>query len=120
MFPRPVPATVRGHHDHPYTTQNQKGAEEWINYLRPVPTTPRLIAATQYVPVLSDMTDALNKVDPETAKKPVDQPARRRPGQVEGLRAPLTDEQQTQEFNNGVAPSPGADPRMATSPGEMT
>ncbi|ULE32257.1 polyamine ABC transporter substrate-binding protein [Mycobacterium sp. IDR2000157661] len=51
----------------PYTTQNQNAAEAWINYIYDRPNYARLIAFTQFVPVLSDMTDELNKVDPGVA-----------------------------------------------------
>ena len=46
----------------PYTTQNQKAAEEWINYVYDRANYAKLVAQTQYVPVLSDMTDELNKI----------------------------------------------------------
>ncbi|MCE9514887.1 MAG: spermidine/putrescine ABC transporter substrate-binding protein, partial [Mycobacterium sp.] len=44
----------------PYTTQNQKAAEEWINYIYDRANYAKLIDATRFVPVLSDMTDELN------------------------------------------------------------
>jgi spermidine/putrescine transport system substrate-binding protein len=47
----------------PYTTQNQKAAEAWIDYVYDRPNYAKLVAYTRYIPVLSDMTDALNKVD---------------------------------------------------------
>ena len=85
----------------PYTTQNQKAAEEWINYIYDRANYAKLIAATRYVPVLSDMTDALNKVDPELAKNPLINPS---PETLAKLKAwaPLTD-QQTQDFNKAYA-----------------
>jgi spermidine/putrescine transport system substrate-binding protein len=53
------------------------------------------------VPVLSDMTDALNKVDPELATNPLINPPK---ATLDKLKAwgPLTDEQ-TQEFNKAYA-----------------
>lgn len=85
----------------PYTTQNQKAAEEWINYVYDRANYAKLIAATRYVPVLSDMTDALNKVDAELAKNPLINPS---PETLAKLKAwaPLTD-QQTQDFNKAYA-----------------
>src|SRR5436189_71720 len=55
----------------PYTTQNQKAAEAWINYVYDRPNYAKLIAFVQYVPVLSDMTDELNKIDPKLASNPL-------------------------------------------------
>ena len=65
---------VRRHHGHPHTTQNQKAAEEWINYVYDRPNYAKLIAHTQYVPVLSDMSDELNKIDPKLASNPLINP----------------------------------------------
>ena len=48
----------------PYTTQNQKAAEAWIDYVYDRANYAKLVAFAQYVPVLSDMTDELNKIDP--------------------------------------------------------
>ena len=58
----------------PYTTQNQHGAEAWINYVYDRPNYAKLVAFTQYVPVLSDMTDELNKIDPKLAANPLINP----------------------------------------------
>jgi spermidine/putrescine transport system substrate-binding protein len=85
----------------PYTTQNQKAAEEWINYIYDRANYAKLIAATRYVPVLSDMADALNKVDPELAKNPLINPPKETLDKLKAW-APLTDEQ-TQEFNKAYA-----------------
>jgi spermidine/putrescine transport system substrate-binding protein len=85
----------------PYTTQNQKAAEEWINYVYDRANYAKLIAATRYVPVLSDMADALNKVDPELAKNPLINPPKETLDKLKAW-APLTDEQ-TQEFNKAYA-----------------
>jgi spermidine/putrescine transport system substrate-binding protein len=81
----------------PYTTQNQKAAEAWINYIYDRANYAKLIAFVQYVPVLSDMTDELNKVDPGLAKNPLVNPPKETLDKVKGW-APLSDEQ-TQEFN---------------------
>lgn len=85
----------------PYTTQNQKAAEEWINYIYDPANYAKLIAFTRYVPVLSDMTDALNKIEPELGKNPLINPPQ---ATLDKLKAwpPLTD-QQTQDFNKAYA-----------------
>ena len=80
----------------PYTTQNQKAAEAWINYVYDRANYAKLIAFTQYVPVLSDMTDELNKIDPKLAANKLINP----PADVQAKLkswATLTDEQ-TQEY----------------------
>ena len=85
----------------PYTTQNQKAAEAWINYVYDRANYAKLIATTKYVPVLSDMTDELNKIDPELAKNPLINPSKETLAKLKSW-APLTDEQ-TQEFNKAYA-----------------
>ncbi|ORB30313.1 polyamine ABC transporter substrate-binding protein [Mycolicibacterium parafortuitum] len=85
----------------PYTTQNQKAAEAWIDYVYDRANYAKLVAYTQFVPVLSEMTEELEKVDPEAASNPLINPP------VEVLNrckswAALTDEQ-TQEFNTAYA-----------------
>ncbi len=85
----------------PYTTQNQKAAEEWINYVYDRANYAKLIAFTRYVPVLSDMTDALNKVAPDLATNPLINPPQATLAKLKSW-APLTDEQ-TQEFNKAYA-----------------
>ena len=90
----------------PYTTQNQKAAEEWINYVYDRANYAKLIAATRYVPVLSDMTDELNRIDPELGKNPLINPSPETLAKLKGW-APLTD-QQTQEFNKAYAAVTGA------------
>ena len=69
----------------PYTTQNQKAAEAWINYVYDRANYAKLVVGTQYVPVLSDMTDELNKIDPKAGGQPVDQPAAGDAGQAQVL-----------------------------------
>lgn len=85
----------------PYTTQNQKAAEEWINYIYDRANYAKLIAATKYVPVLSDMTAELTKIDPELADNPLINPSKETLAKLKAW-APLTDEQ-TQEFNKAYA-----------------
>ncbi|CAN5534931.1 spermidine/putrescine ABC transporter substrate-binding protein [soil metagenome] len=85
----------------PYTTQNQKAAEEWINYVYDRVNYAKLVAYVQYVPVLSDMTDELNKIDPGLAANPLVNPPADILARVKGWPA-LTDEQ-TQEFNTAYA-----------------
>jgi spermidine/putrescine transport system substrate-binding protein len=81
----------------PYTTQNQNAAEAWINYVYDRANYAKLVAFVQYVPVLSDMTDELNKLDPKLAANPLINPPQATLDMVKGW-APLTDEQ-TQEYN---------------------
>jgi spermidine/putrescine transport system substrate-binding protein len=85
----------------PYTTQNQKAAEAWINYVYERPNYAKLIAHTQYVPVLSDMTDELSKIDPKLASNPLINPPKETLDKVKDW-PPLTDEQ-TQEWNTAYA-----------------
>jgi spermidine/putrescine transport system substrate-binding protein len=85
----------------PYTTQNQKAAEAWINYVYERPNYAKLIAFVQYVPVLSDMTDELNKMDPKLASNPLVNPPKETLDKVKGWAA--LDDQQTQEFNTAYA-----------------
>ena len=86
----------------PYTTQNQKAAEAWINYVYDRANYAKLVAFVQYVPVLSDMTDELNKVDPKVASNPLINPPAEMQAKLKSWKAPLTDEQ-TQEFNTTYA-----------------
>lgn len=85
----------------PYTTQNQKAAEAWINYVYDRANYAKLIAHTQYVPVLSDMTDELNKIDPALASNPLINPPKATLDKLKTWAA-LTDEQ-TDEFNKAYA-----------------
>jgi spermidine/putrescine transport system substrate-binding protein len=82
----------------PYTTQNQKAAEAWINYVYDRVNYAKLVAFTQYVPVLSDMTDELNKIDPKLAANHLINPPAEMQAKLKSWKAPLSDEQ-TQEFN---------------------
>jgi spermidine/putrescine transport system substrate-binding protein len=90
----------------PYTTQNQKAAEAWINYVYDRPNYAKLVAHTQYVPVLSDMTDELNKIDPKLASNPLINPPRSTLDNLKSWPA-LTDEQ-TQQYNTAYAAVTGA------------
>jgi spermidine/putrescine transport system substrate-binding protein len=85
----------------PYTTQNQKAAEAWINYVYDRPNYAKLVAHTQYVPVLSDMTDELNKIDPKLAANPLINPSKETLAKLKGWPA-LTDEQ-TKQYNDAYA-----------------
>ena len=81
----------------PYTTQNQKAAEAWIDYIYDRGNYAKLIATTQFVPVLSDMTDELSKIDPSLAGNQLINPPA---AMLDNLKswAAMTDEQ-TQEYN---------------------
>src|SRR4029079_14808909 len=81
----------------PYTTKNQKAAEAWINYIYDRANYAKLVAFVQYVPVLSDMTEELEKVDPEAAKNPLINPSKETLANLKSW-ASLTDEQ-TLEYN---------------------
>ncbi|WP_395311703.1 spermidine/putrescine ABC transporter substrate-binding protein [Mycobacterium sp. AMU20-3851] len=85
----------------PYTSRNQKGAEAWIDYVYDRANYAKLVAYTQFVPVLSDMTDELAKVDAAAAENPLINPTPEVQAQLKSW-APLTDEQ-TQEFNTMFA-----------------
>ena len=90
----------------PYTTQNQHAAEAWINYVYDKPNYAKLIAFTQYVPVLADMADELNKINPKLSANPLINPPQ---DFVDKLHtwAALTDEQ-TQQFNTAYAAVTGS------------
>jgi spermidine/putrescine transport system substrate-binding protein len=85
----------------PYTTQNQKAAEAWINYVYDRANYAKLVAFVHGVPVLSDMTDELNKVDPEAAKNPWINPPKDVLDKSKGW-GPLTDEQ-TKQYSDAYA-----------------
>jgi spermidine/putrescine transport system substrate-binding protein len=80
----------------PYTTQNQKAAEAFIDYVYDRANYAKLVAFTQFVPVLSDMTDELNKLDPELANNELINPSPETLSRVKAW-APLEDEQK-QEY----------------------
>lgn len=81
----------------PYTTQNQKAAEEWINYIYDRANYAKLVDATRFVPVLTDMTDELTKISPELADNPLINPSKETLAKLKSW-APLSDEQ-AQEFS---------------------
>ncbi|GFM19480.1 MULTISPECIES: polyamine ABC transporter substrate-binding protein [Mycobacteriaceae] len=85
----------------PYTTQNQKAAEAWIDYVYDRANYAKLVSFVQYIPVLSDMTEELEKIDPESANNPLINPPQSVLDKAKGWAA-LTDEQ-TQEFNTAYA-----------------
>jgi spermidine/putrescine transport system substrate-binding protein len=85
----------------PYTTQNQAAAEAWIDYVYDRANYAKLIAFTQFVPVLSEMTDELTKVDPGVASNPLINPPESTVNNLKSWAA-LTDEQ-TQEYNTMYA-----------------
>jgi spermidine/putrescine transport system substrate-binding protein len=81
----------------PYTTQHQDWAETWINYVYDRQNYARLIAHIKYVPVLSNMVDDLNKIDPKLAANPLINPPQSVLDNVKSW--PALSDQQTQEFN---------------------
>lgn len=85
----------------PYTTQNQKAAEAWIDYVYDRVNYAKLVSFVQYVPVLSDMTEELEKIDPAAASNPLINPSPDVLAKSKGWAA-LTDEQ-TQEYNTAYA-----------------
>ncbi len=85
----------------PYTAENQKAAEEWINYVYDRDNYAKLVAYTRYIPVLSDMTDALNKIDPGAASNPLINPPQSTLDKVKQW-PPLTDEQ-VKEYTTAYA-----------------
>jgi spermidine/putrescine transport system substrate-binding protein len=58
----------------PYTTRNKAGAEEWMNFVYDRANYAKLVEAVQYVPVLSDMSDELARIDPTLAEDPMINP----------------------------------------------
>lgn len=79
----------------PYTTENQTGAEEWMNFVYDKANYARLIEAIQYVPILADMTEELNAIDPALADNPLVNPTQETLDRLESWR-PLTDEEDQQ------------------------
>ncbi|MGE2722139.1 polyamine ABC transporter substrate-binding protein [Mycolicibacterium celeriflavum] len=80
----------------PYTTQNQKAAEAWIDFVYDRANYAKLIAFTQFVPVLSDMTAELDQIDPNLAKNELINPPQSTLDRIKAW-APLEDEQK-QEY----------------------
>ncbi len=79
----------------PITTRNQLGAEEWMNYVYDRANYAQLVNEVQYVPVLSDMTDELAKLDPEVANNPLINPPEDTIARLHAWPA-LTDEQEAE------------------------
>jgi len=90
----------------PYTTQHQDWAEKWINYIYDRANYAKLVSFVQYVPVLSDMTAELEKIDPDAAKNPLINPSKEAVSKVKGW-PPLKDEE-LQQFNTAYAAVTGA------------
>ncbi|WP_066900447.1 polyamine ABC transporter substrate-binding protein [Mycolicibacterium houstonense] len=76
----------------PYTAENQAAAEAWIDYVYDRPNYAKLVAFTRYIPVLTEMTDDLNKVDPGAAANPLINPPQSTLNRVKQWPA-LSDEQ---------------------------
>ncbi|KUI37959.1 twin-arginine translocation pathway signal protein [Mycobacterium sp. IS-1590] len=79
----------------PYTTQNQKAAEAWIDFVYDRANYAKLIAFTQFVPVLSDMTADLDQIDPNLGKNELINPPQSTLDRITAW-APLEDEQKQQ------------------------
>jgi spermidine/putrescine transport system substrate-binding protein len=90
----------------PYTTQNQKAAEAWIDYVYDRANYAKLVAYTRYIPVLTDMTDALDRVDPTAATNPLINPPQDVLAKVKQWTL-LTDEQ-VKEFTTAYAAVTGS------------
>jgi spermidine/putrescine transport system substrate-binding protein len=90
----------------PNTTQHQDWAEKWINYIYDRANYAKLVSFVQYIPVLSDMTDELAKVDPEAAKNPLINPPKEMLAKAKGW--PGLSDEQLQKFNTAYAAVTGA------------
>jgi spermidine/putrescine transport system substrate-binding protein len=66
----------------------------------------KLVAFTQYVPVLADMTEELDKIDPALGSNPLINPPQDMKDRLHTWAA-LTDEQ-TQQFNTAYASVTGS------------
>lgn len=90
----------------PYTSQHQDWAETWINYVYDRTNYAKLIAHTNFVPVLSNMADELNKIDPALAANPLINPPQ---SVLDNAKSwPTLTDQQTQEYNQLYAAVTGA------------
>ncbi len=85
----------------PSATLNQQGAETWIDYVYDRANYAKLIAFVQFVPVLADMTEELQRISPKLAADPLINPPQTTLARVAGWPT-LTDEQATQ-FNDAYA-----------------
>ncbi len=90
----------------PYTTQNQKAAEAWIDYVYDRANYAKLVAFTRYIPVLTDMTDALNKVDPTAAANPLINPPADVLARVKQW--PALSDEQSKEYTSAYAAVTGS------------
>ncbi|MFN8100129.1 MAG: spermidine/putrescine ABC transporter substrate-binding protein [Mycobacterium sp.] len=90
----------------PYTTQNQHAAEAWIDYVYDRANYAKLVAFTQYVPVLSDMEDELNKIDPKLAANPLINPPQDVKDKLKTW--PDLSDEDTQAFNSAYAAVTGS------------
>ncbi len=85
----------------PYSTRNQQAAEAWINYVYDRANYAKLVAFVQFVPVLSGMTEELEKIDPAAASNPLINPPQEILDKAKAW-VVLTDEK-AQEFNTAYA-----------------
>ena len=90
----------------PYTTQNQHAAEAWIDYVYDRPNYAKLVAFTQYVPVLSDMTEELDKIDKKLAANPLINPTDAMKANLKTW--PALSDEDTQAFNAAYAAVTGS------------
>lgn len=79
----------------PYTTQNQKAAETWIDFVYNRANYAKLVAFTRFVPVLSDMSAELDRIDPNLAKNELINPPQSTLDRIKAW-APLDDTQKQQ------------------------
>lgn len=75
----------------PITTKNLDGAEAWMNFVYDKDNYAMLTDYVQYIPVLSDMDDALAKVNPELVDNPLVNPSQEVLDRVQAW-APLKEE----------------------------
>ncbi|MGB0971459.1 MAG: polyamine ABC transporter substrate-binding protein [Mycobacterium sp.] len=85
----------------PYSTRNQQAAEAWINYVYDRANYAKLVAFVQFVPVLSGMTEELEKIAPAAASNPLINPPQEILDRAKAW-AMLTDEK-AEEFNTAYA-----------------
>ena len=90
----------------PYTTQNQHAAEAWIDYVYDRPNYAKLVAFTQYVPVLSDMTEELDKIDKKLSANPLINPTDAMKANLKTW--PALSDEDTQAFNAAYAAVTGS------------
>jgi spermidine/putrescine transport system substrate-binding protein len=82
----------------PYTTQHQKWAETWIDYVYDRRNYAKLVSYSNFVPVLSDMTDELDKINPELWANPLINPPQ---SVLDNAKSwPALTEEQAREFDS--------------------